>query len=58
MVPVGVPVGVFFGSAGGMVTIRDALVPAPLYSVLNPVLSSETHHGVPDPRDIPHGLIN
>jgi len=32
MVPVGVPVGVFllFGSEGGIVTIRDCLVPAPL----------------------------
>jgi hypothetical protein len=32
MVPVGLPVGLFLlvGSAGGMVTIRDCLAPAPL----------------------------
>ena len=60
MVPVGVPVGVFllFGSAWGTVTIRDCLSPAPLYSVLKPVALSEIHHGLPEPRDIPQGLIN
>src|SRR6266436_7623403 len=60
MVPVGVPSGVFllFGSACGMVTTRDRLTPAPSYSVLKPVLWSETHHALPEPRDIPQGLIN
>jgi len=36
-------------------TISDSFVPAPLYSVLKPVLWSETHHGPPEPRDIPQG---
>src|SRR4030088_1490320 len=60
MVPVGAPVGVFlsFGSAGGMVTIKDCLAPAPLYTVLNPVPSYEPDDGLPEARDKPHGFIS
>jgi hypothetical protein len=60
IVPVGEPIGVFLlvGSDGGMVTIRLCLTPGPLYNVLKPVAWSEIHHGLPEARDKPHGLIN
>src|SRR5882757_7400561 len=59
MVPVGVPVGkvLLLGSALGMVTIREFLTPAPLKSVLRPVPLSEIHHGLPELRESPQGLI-
>src|SRR5258708_12351219 len=53
MVPVGVTVGVFLllGSAGGMVTFKDFLSPAPLYIVLNPVPLSVNLHVLPEALD-------
>jgi len=60
MIPVGEPIGVFllFGSAGGMVTIKDCFVPAPLYKVATPILLSETHQVLPEERDRPQELTN
>src|SRR6476659_9360913 len=54
--PVGVPVGLEFGSPEGMVTTRDFGLPVPSYRVDLPAPLSEIHQGVPDPRDIPQGL--
>ena len=58
--PVGVPVGKV-GSLGldlGMVTTSACLAPAPLYSVANPVASSETHHVLPELRARPQALMS
>src|ERR1700733_15367611 len=60
IVPVGVPVGkvLLFGSALGMVTIREFFTPAPLKSVLRPVPLSEIHQGLEELRESPQGLTS
>src|SRR5215472_11687905 len=59
-IPVGEPVGVFllFGSAGGMVTIKDCFSPGPLYRVATPVALSVTHQALPEVRDRPQEFTN
>jgi len=60
MIPVGEPVGVFllFGSAGGMVTIKNCFVPRPLYQVATPVALSAIHQVLPEERDRLQELTN
>lgn len=55
-VPVGVPVLLTLGFAGGMVTTSDSVAPVPSYSVERPVPLSEIHHGLPELLNRPHGL--
>src|SRR6266568_7342923 len=53
--PVGLPVWLLL-SPGGIVTTRGMAVPVPVYNVVTPVPLSETHHGLPELRDMPHGF--